>query len=116
MGMPGEIEADFEEILADGFASTLTFSVGRGAGTLVPVSVQAMVSETTMQALPELGGVRQKRSFTATVCRSALCGEDGKEFLPKSGELVAYGDEMLRVSTVKVHPESPLVEIEFSEK
>ena len=103
------IEGDFDALLArSGIAGTLRFGDAPGCPKL-----KAMISEITFDAGLEIGGMKHKRSFTATCTRKDLSAH-----LPIVGSLVILeGDNLrCRITQVRSRLGMPLAEIDFEER
>lgn len=103
------IVSDFREILESGLAAPLSFGNATSSE-----SVLATVEETTITADLMPGGVRPKRTFSATLLAEDLCRAGFSA--PRIGGAIRYGGDEYRIRSVKRRPEFPLVQIEFSEK
>lgn len=103
------IESDFAGLLAgSGIAGTLRFGDAPDCPKL-----KAMISEVTFDAGLEIGGMKHKRSFTATCTRKEMAAH-----LPMVGGLVVLeGDNLrCRITQVRSRLGMPLAEIDFEER
>lgn len=145
------IEADFAAVLAEGFSAALEFPVTEtftvtGPATLElhrpgTLSIRASVTETTLGAEVDVGGVRPKRTFSATLSRAELIGPavPARRFfggertpwsgdapttlpaaapytLPRPGGIVRMDGELFRIVSLQTSAAAPLATLEFSER
>ena len=148
------IEADFAAVLAEGFSATLEIPMTEKLTLVGPVTIDtyrfgilklpAAVTETTLGAEVEVGGVRAKRTFSATFRRIDLlgtaksfprffCGGDRMPWdeadtpppstsnpapykLPRPGGIVRMDGELFRIVSLQTSAAAPLATLEFSER
>lgn len=102
------VAEDFDDILADGgIAGTLEFP---RSGT----AARAMIAETTVSVPAELGGVRVKRTFAATLRASDFAA--APDAFPRCGEIVRFDGADFRLSQIRRRSSASIFELEFCEK